>query len=80
MKTIMDTVEVMPMSSSFPRVRITGQRGEYVGEYNEENWGEKNSRHRFEFEEKGWVACVAGGICFALVRALAAELSFSRLC
>ena len=80
MKTIMDTVEVMPMSSSSPRVRITGQRGEYVGEYNEENWREENSRHRFEFEEKAWVACVAGGICFALVRALAAEPSSSRLC
>ena len=76
MKTIMDTVEMMSISSSSSQVRIPGQPEEYVGEYNEINWRQENSRHRFKFEEKGWVACVADGICFTLVFVLPFVLPF----
>ena len=31
----------MPMSPSSPRVRIPGQPEEFVGEYNEIDWGEE---------------------------------------
>ena len=31
----------MPMSPSSPRVRIPGQPKEFVGEYNEIDWGEE---------------------------------------
>ena len=36
-----DHVEIMPMSPSPPRVRIPGQPEEFVGEYNEIDWGEE---------------------------------------